>query len=233
VALQAIIPRMSVPAPLSIDVSFDLICPWCLIGKRHLETAITQLRVEQPDVDVTVEWRSVPLIPDTPLEGLPYRDFYVARLGSPAAVAARQSQVLDAALHAGLELALTRIETFPNTLLAHRLVRFARLEAGPAAAAALIENLFTRYFTGAENIGDPQVLRAALDACGIATPGLPETPLSHDLPWLPPLQDVVHRGGTGVPFFVVDGKLGVSGAVPPAVLVQAMQRALAQRQVPA
>jgi len=57
---------MTVPATLSIAVSFDLICPWCLIGKRHLESAIGQLREWQPDLEVAVEWRSLPLIPGTP-----------------------------------------------------------------------------------------------------------------------------------------------------------------------
>src|SRR6187431_3147389 len=95
---------------LSIAVSFDLICPWCLIGKRHLDTAIAQLRAEQPELAIDVEWNAFPLIPDTPLEGIPYREFYVARLGSPQAVAARQAQVRVAAQEAGLTLAFERIE---------------------------------------------------------------------------------------------------------------------------
>ena len=219
------------PSSLSIEVSFDLICPWCLIGKRNLETAIEQLRAERADLAIEVEWRSVALIPDTPLAGVPYRDFYVARLGSPQAVAARQAQVRAAAEAAGLTLALTRIETFPNTLLAHRLVRFARQEAGAAAAAALIDQLFTRYFLRAEDIGDPQVVRQALQECGIATPGPADAPLHHALPWLPPLrdpQDPAPHGGGGVPHFVFNASYAVSGAQPPALLLEAMRRALAQ-----
>jgi predicted DsbA family dithiol-disulfide isomerase len=218
------------PSSLSIEVSFDLICPWCLIGKRNLETAIAQLRAERADLAIEVAWRSVPLIPDTPLAGVPYRDFYVARLGSRQAVAARQAQVRAAAEAAGLTLALTRIETFPNTLLAHRLVRFARQEAGVAAAAALIDNLFTRYFLQAEDIGDPQVLRQALQECGIATPGPLDAPLHHELRWLPPLhdpQDPPHHGG-GVPHFVFNASYAVSGAQPAALLLEAMRRALPQ-----
>ena len=222
---------MQAPAKLSIDVAFDLICPWCLIGKRHLDTAIAQLRAEQPALAVDVEWRSFPLIPDTPLAGIPYREFYVARLGSPQAVAARQAQVRAAAQEAGLTLALERIETFPNTLLAHRLVRFARQAQGALAAAKLVEDLFTRYFVRAENIGDPQVLRLALLECGIATPGEADAPLHHELPWLPPLtdpQEAPQRGVTGVPYFVFNGRQALSGAVPAAVLLQSMHAALAK-----
>jgi predicted DsbA family dithiol-disulfide isomerase len=216
---------------LAIEVAFDLICPWCLIGHRHLASAIALLREERPDVVVDVAWRSVPLIPDTPLEGLPYRAFYLARLGSAQALAMRQAQVRAAAAEAGLTLALERIETFPNTLLAHRLVRFAREQQGAVAAAALVEQLFTRYFLHAENIGDGQVLRAALAACGIPTPGDAGEPLHHGLEWLPPLEDdqtSSMRGATGVPHFVFDGVLSVSGAVPPAALLRAMHGALAR-----
>jgi predicted DsbA family dithiol-disulfide isomerase len=213
---------------LSIAVSFDLICPWCWIGKRHLDTAIAQLRSERPQLAIDVEWRPFPLIPNTPLEGIPYREFYVARLGSPQAVAARQAQVRAAAQDAGLALALERIETFPNTLLPLRLVRFAQLAQGAQAASTLVESLFARYFLRAENIGDPEVLRQALQECGIATPGAADTALHHELPWLPPLrgpQEAPARGITGVPHFAFNGERGVAGAVPAALLLQEMRRA--------
>lgn len=221
---------MNSPATLSIEVFFDLICPWCLIGKRHLETAIAQLHSERPEVRVDVELRSLALIPDVPLAGIPYREFYVKRLGSPAAVAARQAQVQEAALAAGLTLALTRIETFPNTLLAHRVIRFARKECGAQAASALIDNLFTRYFLQGEDIGDSRVLRLALLECGISAPDPVASPLHHDAQWLPPLrdpQDPQPLGGLGVPHFVFKGGHSLSGAQPPAMLLQAMRRSLA------
>ena len=219
---------MHAPSKLSIAVSFDLICPWCLIGKRHLDAAIAQLRTELPELAIDVEWQSFPLIPETPLDGVAYREFYVARLGSPQAVAARQAQVRAAAHAAGLTLALERIETFPNTLLAHRLVRFARQEHGALAASDLVENLFTRYFVQAENIGDPRVLRQALLECGVVTPGEAGALLHHELPWLPPVRDAqqpAQRSATGVPHFVFNERQEVSGAVPPAVLLQAMRSA--------
>ncbi len=220
---------------LSVEAYFDLICPWCLIGKRHLETAIDLLARERPDVTVQVEWRSYPLIPATPPDGIPYRDFYVARLGSPQAVAVRQAQVCHAAREAGLTLALDRIETFPNTLLAHRLVRFVRRQEGANAAAALVDNLFTRYFIRAQNIGDGQLLSDALIECGIDVPGNPDQPIRHDLDWLPALHgpdDAPPRNGLGVPHFVFHGTHSVSGSRPPAALLEAMLRALARaRQI--
>jgi predicted DsbA family dithiol-disulfide isomerase len=222
---------MNHPSTLSVEAYFDLICPWCLIGKTHLETAIAQLARERPEVAVQVEWRSYPLIPATPAAGMPYRDFYVARLGSPQAVATRQAQVCAAAKEAGLTLALDRIETFPNTLLAHRLVRLARQQGGTSAASALIDNLFTRYFIRAENIGDVRVLRQAATACGIPVPEQSDAPGHHELDWLPALHgpsDPPLRTGLGVPHFVFNGTHSVSGSRPPAALVEAMHRALAR-----
>lgn len=222
---------MNHPSTLSVEAYFDLICPWCLIGKKHLETAIALLARERPDVAVQVEWRSYPLIPTTPPAGLPYRDFYVARLGSPQAVAVRQAQVCGAAREAGLTLALDRIETFPNTLLAHRLVRLARQQAGADTAAALIDDLFTRYFLRGENIGDPLVLRQAATACGIAIPDQGDAVGDRDLNWLPSLggpDEAPLRTGLGVPHFVFNGTLSVSGSRPPAALLEAMLRALAR-----
>ena len=220
---------MSTAPTLTVDVFFDLVCPWCLIGKRHLESALTQLQAERPDLAIAVEWRSHPLLPHIPFEGVPYRDFYLARLGSAEAVAARQAQVQAAAQTAGLTLALTRIDVFPNTLLAHRLVRYARQEAGAGAATVLVENLFPRFFHAGEDIGDARVLREAMLASGIALPA--DAGLSHESPWLPPVFDARNlpdRSGSGVPHFIFNNSHDVSGAVSPAVLLQAMRYALAE-----
>ena len=66
---------------LRIDVFFDLICPWCLIGKRQLERALVQLRANQADVEVELVWHGVQLLPDMPVQGEPFAEFYRQRLG--------------------------------------------------------------------------------------------------------------------------------------------------------
>ncbi|HEX6828884.1 MAG TPA: DsbA family protein [Burkholderiales bacterium] len=78
---------------LGVEAWFDLICPWCLIGRRHLAQAIRQFQGAQPDVTVVALWRSHPLLPATPAGGIPYDAFYLQRLGSREAVAARRAQV--------------------------------------------------------------------------------------------------------------------------------------------
>jgi len=126
---------------LAATVYFDLICPWCLIGKRNLETALTMLAQSDPHVTVKVDWRSTQLLPHVPEDGLDFTAFYEARLGGAAAVRARQAQVLAAAREAGCEIAFERILRMPNTAKAHRLLHFAR-SAGPGRFEQLLDRLF-------------------------------------------------------------------------------------------
>ena len=214
-------------ATLAIDVHFDLICPWCLIGKRHLRAALEQFRRTYPDVAVTVAWRSHQLLPDIPATGIPYQAFYERRLGGPAAVAARRAQVQAAARAAGIELAFERIALMPNTLLAHRLIDCAGEFGGAEQVADLIERLFAAYFTEGHNIGALPVLLAVAAEAGfpaaaiearLATPEAGERFRAR--------LAAANAGISGVPFFVFNNRLAVSGAQPPASLLAAMEQAL-------
>jgi predicted DsbA family dithiol-disulfide isomerase len=198
---------------LSIQVSFDLVCPWCLIGKHNLQAALEELRAKRPSVSVEIDWRSFPLLPGIPQQGLPFEEFYLRRLGSPSAVAMRQAQVLDAARAAGVEIAFDRIQTFPNTLDAHRLVARARRQGGFALAGAVIDALFDAYFTQGRDIGDATVLAQVAADHGVAPDGNTAAPVA--------------RGGHGVPYFLFNGRVEVEGAQRPQVLLDAMLRALA------
>ena len=133
---------MRAPATLVIDFHFDLICPWCLIGKRHLDAALAALHAELPQLAIELRWHGHELLPDLPPGGVPYQAFYERRLGGAAAVTARRAQVQAAAQQAGLVLAFERIRTMPNTRLAHCLLDCVRRHGTPAQLAALIDALF-------------------------------------------------------------------------------------------
>lgn len=201
---------------LCIQVHFDLICPWCFIGKRHLDTALERFSHARPDVDVEVLWVSHELLPDTPPEGLPYQPFYEQRLGGAAAVAARRAQVQEAARCSGIRFAFHRIERMPNTRLAHRLLPDLARPGNAMATAALIEKLFQGYFEEGQDIGDPKVLQrlAASEPAGdgddagrhqTAQAGRMEVP--------------------GVPLFVFNEHVALSGAQSPETLLDRMHRA--------
>lgn len=153
---------------LTITVYFDLICPWCLIGRRHLMTAVQRFTGLHPDVETAIDWRSHPLLPGTPAGGLPYQSFYERRLGGREAVAARRAQVREAARPANIEFAFDRILVLPNTLAAHRLIDYAACHGSSTQKESLIDALFTAYFMHGEDIGDRSVLSRIAAECGLA-----------------------------------------------------------------
>jgi predicted DsbA family dithiol-disulfide isomerase len=220
-------------ASVTVDVHFDFVCPWCLIGKRNLDAAVSRLASLRPDVNVKARWHSHQLLPDTPVGGVPYQAFYVARLGSPGAVAARRAQVQEAAGAAGLQLAFDRIEVMPNTRAAHKLVAWATAANTGAACkpALLIDRLFTGYFMDGEDIGNPDVLERMGLACGLDAAGLADHLTmsqreEHVALSRSPQADEVR----GVPHFVVNSALSLSGAYSPGAIVDAMLRSIGDQE---
>ena len=209
------------PHRLTLDVFFDFVCPWCLIGKRHLATALERFALLRPEVDVELRWRSHALLPHTPPGGLPYLKFYLARLGSAVAIAARRAQVRQAGHAAGIDFAFERIAVLPNTAAAHDLVARAGTHGTTAQQAALIERVFSAYFLEGEDIGDTAVLARQARACGLD----PDRLASADAQAAPRIAGEAEAALGGVPTFVFNEALALSGAQPPEVLLQALLRA--------
>ena len=207
---------------LSIDVFFDFICPWCLIGGRHLNAAMTRFAEMRADVHVGVKWHSCQLLPDMPPGGVDYESFYLARLGSAENVSARRRQVIDAGTGAGIDFRFDRIGVMPNTAAAHELIAHAAAQGGAALQASLIDSLFTAYFIEGEDIGDLRVLERRAVECGLERGGVREH--------LSALNGRRARhapsGVSGVPLFVFDESIAVSGAASPDALLDAMLRSI-------
>ncbi|MBS0455621.1 MAG: DsbA family oxidoreductase [Proteobacteria bacterium] len=199
---------------LSVDVWFDLVCPWCWIGKHNLAKAIDRLRQSDPGLHVQTTWHPVQLIPQVPQEGWPFDAFYEKRLGSREAVLARRAQVQAAARLAGAPIDYSRITVFPNTAAAHQLLSAGQAQLAPEAFDALLTRLFDGYFTQGENLGNAATLAAIAAAHGVDPHGA--TAVEE-----PDAQAAAH----GVPFFVFDRALAVSGAQSADVLWAAMRQA--------
>lgn len=210
---------------LRIDVFFDFICPWCLIGKRQLEHAQVQFRSRHPDVRIVTAWHGVQLLPQLPVEGEPFADFYRKRLGSVDAMTMRQAQVQEAARALGLAIDLSRIETMPNTADAHRV--FARVnELGNAAQREmLLERLFAAYFLRRENLGCGETLLAITRACGIDSDAVLDCLMGDATPF-----SGLPGAASGVPSFQFDGRMTVVGAQPAQALLGAMNEALKESE---
>jgi predicted DsbA family dithiol-disulfide isomerase len=211
------------PPALEIEVYFDFVCPWCFIGARHLRSALNRLAELRPDARPRVTWRSHQLLPDTPLDGVPYQAFYLRRLGGSDAVAARKAQVRNAGKAAGIDFAFERINVLPNTAAAHELVAYAADHGTPAQHEKLIERMFTAFFIEGIDIGDLSILeRLALD-CGLSRDGwrarLADSHGRRDQLMAPP--QLPYRVD-GVPFFVLNGSHVLSGAASADLLLKAM-----------
>ncbi|WP_327437827.1 DsbA family oxidoreductase [Pseudomonas donghuensis] len=213
---------------LSIEVFFDFICPWCLIGQAHLQRALEQLRCERPEVEVKRYWRGVQLLPQMARTGQPFEAFYRKRLGSDEAVRLRQAQVRAAAEAAGVDIDFARISRMPNTADAHRLLQRAVALGAPEQAQALLAKLFAAYFQQGKDLGDPITLLHIARACGLEPAQVADCLRGDASPFI----GANDRAADGVPCFRFNQRLRVSGAQPVEVLLQAMGDAL-EEVVPA
>ena len=208
---------------LDIDLVADMVCPWCFIGWRRLQAAAAL----RPEVDVHVTWRPYQLDPTLP-EGGVDRAAYMAKKFPDAARRREVSRMLvDLAAEDGITLNFDRIEKSPNTLAAHRLVRWAQAEG---RQAEVLEGLFAAYFTDGRDIGDPEVLAdigaaAGMDRLRI----LDRLARGEDLAVVGQEHQIARDAGvTGVPFMIFAQKFSVIGAEAPAKLVRAIDHALAE-----
>jgi predicted DsbA family dithiol-disulfide isomerase len=173
-----------------------------------------RLAESDPGLQLDVTWHSVQLIPQTPPQGWPYDAFYEQRLGSREAVQARRAQVQAAASRAGAPIDYARIKVFPSTAAAHRLLAAGRAQLASDSFDALLTRLFEGYFTRGEDLGDPATLAAIAAAHGVDPDG-PAAQGESDL----------EAGADGVPFYVFNRAVAVSGAQSAEVLWRAMRQA--------
>ena len=211
-------------ATLEIEVGFDFICPWCLIGLRNLQAAMATLRGEQPQVSVKLHWRGVQLLPDVPQAGLPFQEFYRHRLGGDTAVRERQAMVLRAAQAAGARINYSVIKIMPSTADAHRLLAYAATHGSAEQRDTLLERLLRAYFEEGDDIGNPLALLAYGESVGFKRDAMMAVLRGAEQRYQ---ADGVGNGSSGVPFYVFNGELAVTGAQPPEVLLGAMRQALA------
>ena len=211
---------------LTIDVVSDVVCPWCFIGKRHLDKALAQWRAEHPDSEVTVNWHPFFLNPDTPEGGEPYRPFLEKKFGGPQGLAEIWQRVREAGKPAGVDFAFEKIELRANTLLAHRLIHYAQ-KIDSNNAAKLIEALFAAQFLDGRHVGDRAILAEIAGACGFDAAAVKAyLDGDEDAEAVKADADQSRRMGiNGVPFFVFNQKLAASGAQPPEALLGVMRQA--------
>jgi predicted DsbA family dithiol-disulfide isomerase len=161
------------------------------------------------------------LLPQIPVEGEPFADFYRKRLGNADAVAIRQAQVQQAASAVGLAIDLTRIATMPNTADAHRLLERASTLGNVVQRDVLLERLFAAYFQKGEDLGCRETLLAIARSCGFDAETMADCLMGDTTPF-----EGLPGASSGVPSFQFDRRMTVVGAQPAEALLGAMSQAL-------
>lgn len=215
---------------IAIDIVSDFVCPWCFIGKTRLKSALALVLEKHPDTSFQINWLPYFLSPDAPSAGEPYQAFMEAKFGGAKKVAEMQARVLEAGRDAGVEFDLDKILVRPSTMSAHRLVyRAQSLGHRPAEIEALVGRLFAAYFQRGEDIGSIATLADIAAECGDRKDEVVDYLLSKQ--GEPQVRSLFAKlgelGVSGVPFFIVQRHLAVSGAqtgeVLAAAILQAMQ----------
>lgn len=195
---------------IQLDIFSDPICPWCYIGKTHLETAIA----EAGGSPFAIRWLPFMLNPDMPAEGIDRRAYMEQKFGGKDGAVKAYMPVVEHAQQAGLTLNLDAIARTPSTVDAHRLIHWAGIEE---RQGAVVDALFKAYFEEGRDIGSHEVLADLADGAGMdASLVLRLLATDEDR------REIVERdaaargmGVNSVPTFVVAAQHAVPGAQPP------------------
>jgi predicted DsbA family dithiol-disulfide isomerase len=210
-----------------VEVWSDVVCPWCYIGKRRLETALERFGHRD---DVEVVWRSFQLDPSVP-EGETHSTLpaLAEKYGrSVEEMRGTMRHVEETAAGEGLRYDLAN-GVSGNTLLAHELLHLA---AERGLQAEVKERLLHAHFEEARSVFDVDSLVALAAEVGLDEGEVRAALADHR--FRPAVEDDIATaralGATGVPFFVVDRRYGASGAQPAELLLQVLERAWADAQ---
>jgi predicted DsbA family dithiol-disulfide isomerase len=197
----------------------DIVCPWCFIGKHRLEKAIAL----NPDIPVEVHWRPYFLNDWIPREGISREQYLTTKFGSPERYKGIAQRVSAAAAAEGLTYAMDKISRQPNTLDAHRLIRWAD-EIGKAAE--MKQRLMDLYFTEGADLTSHTVLAQAAADIGLDAEATRKA-LASDKDVAEIEREALsakEAGIDGVPCFIFGGKFAISGAQAPEDLAEAIER---------
>ncbi len=204
--------------PLTIDVISDVVCPWCYLGEKRLAQAL----LDEPG-PVVVRWRPYQLDPTIPEGGLDRMEYMEKKFGRDGRLGAIHDRLVALGREAGVSFAFDKIARAPNTLDAHRLIRWS---ASAGVQGAVVDRLFRAYFVEGRDVGDRGVLLDIAAECGLDA-GLVANLLEGGADVEAVRNSIAEAqaiGVTGVPFFIFAGRLGVPGAQD----VEALKRAMAQ-----
>jgi len=200
-------------ARLTIEIFHDLVCPWCFLGVRRLVRTLRR----RPDLLFDLTWRPFLLNPEMPRLGMARQDYVIRKFGGDDRARRLYASISDIGRSEGVQFHFDRIRRTPNSVEAHRLVRWA---ARFGRAAEAVEAVFSAHFTDGLDIGDSAVLAAVAHAIGLdAAAALSFLASEAEIETVHAENLRAHRLGiNGVPCYIIAGRHAIAGAQEPEVI---------------
>jgi predicted DsbA family dithiol-disulfide isomerase len=208
-----------------VEIYSDVVCPWCFIGKRRFESALSRFGGRD---EVEVVWRPFQLDPTAPREPVPVTRAYERKFGGPEQATRIIDHVTEVAAADGIEFHLDK-GLRANTFDAHRLIEWARLQG---MQSAMGERLFEAYFAEGLDVADHATLAALAGEAGLNA-GEAAAFLASDEGVEELRSELGHAlelGITSVPTFVFEGAWAVPGAHDPDTMLRVLERVAARRE---
>lgn len=211
---------MSDKDPITIDVISDVVCPWCYLGKRRLDSALTEVQ----DLDIAVRWHPYQLDPTIPAEGKDRKKYLSDKFGSVEAADPMHDRLTEEGKAHGINYKFDAIANSPNTMDMHRLILWSRADN---LQTEMVERLFQLYFEEGADLTKPEALVEVAREVGMEH-DLVEQLLETDSDIQKTekaIEQAREMGVNGVPFFIIDGRFAISGAEQPETLAAAIRHA--------
>ena len=206
-----------------IEIFSDVVCPWCYIGKRNLENALQILNEKDEQFESTLNWRSFQLNPQLKNEGILRKDYITNKFGEGANSEIIYERVRLAGEAVGLTMNFDKIIMQPNSSKMHSLIYAAKKINKDIE---LIENFFKAFFINGMNLTDFEIVSKVASDSGLDIETI--NGVFHDNLFEKFVQEDILMSKkyniTGVPFYVIDDSIGISGAQPPEVIVDAINQ---------
>ncbi|CTQ62372.1 putative DsbA family dithiol-disulfide isomerase [Labrenzia sp. EL_208] len=218
---------MNATPPLTVDVVSDVMCPWCFIGKRRLETALRSV----PQLNVDVRWHPFQLDATLPKSGKDRQQYLDDKFGGKENADAVYSRIKETGAEEGINFAFDKIKLSPNTLDSHRLILWSRSDN---VQSDVVERLFKAYFLDGEDLTKAATLVRISEEAGMQSDlveQLLETETDLDKTEAQ-ITRASESGISGVPCFIIDGRFVLAGAEKPETIAAALQHAEETRTDP-
>ena len=205
---------------MRIKIISDTVCPWCFIGKRRFERALTM----HPQENLQIVWQPFQLNPTMPPEGIERKSYLTAKFGGPERAERQNERLRQTGMDEGIEFDFSAIKRTPNTIDSHRMIYFSGISG---CQEAVVEALFRGFFFDGLDLGNTDVLAEIGAANGLDGSDLSRYLHSdNDRAHIQALDEQARQAGiSGVPCYVVDGKFAVSGAQSPEIFHQIFELA--------